>query len=67
MKLLDWLTGKPSRDHVEAVKVVALAKEAQRVAVMSADKRSKESIERDLLYLNGLMRNKKNDNGGFDL
>lgn len=56
MKLLDWLHGRHSRDTREALTGIGEAIDAQIEARKSAEARQKDSLERDLLRINGLLR-----------
>lgn len=55
MKLFAWFNlGRHHED--EAFESICNAFSAQREARVAAEKRQRESLERDLLYINGLLR-----------
>lgn len=56
MKLFRWLRIKKDIGTESAEYFVDMAQEAQRKAHDAAEERQRQSIERDLLYINGLMR-----------
>lgn len=56
MKLFHWLRLKKDIGTQSAEYFVGMAQEAQRKAKEAAELRKSQSIERDLLYINGLMR-----------
>lgn len=56
MKLFRWLPFKREIGVESAQYFMGLAHEAQRKAQTAAETRQRESLERDLLYINGLMR-----------
>lgn len=61
MKLFQWFNLNKDIGTQSAEYFVEMAKEAQVRAQQAGEARKKESLERDLLYINGLMRKNKND------
>lgn len=61
MKLFNWFQFKKDTGTESAEYLVELAKEANKRAQESSEIRQRESIERDLLYIDELMRKKNND------